>query len=277
MPTVVSEVGTMVAENVASILASVDGTPPAPNAQVWQTLSSGGWGAIAADPENEVGLRDILEVARSTGSFPYTTPLVATLLAGRWHGFDEEQLSSGVALVLSQDGEAVAPYYSEGVQLLDGTGALREAVPSFVDDFSLLNQVAAVAPDTVPVEGRQLDEVRASYLAVATGCADAAISTACAWAETREQFGQAIKGFQAVRHHLADAHIAREQVWTTAIAAAHEGEDSARWAKQGFALARTAIELSIQVHGGVGFTWEVGLQHYLNQVLALDSLLGGAR
>lgn len=277
MATVVSEVGTMVAENVASILSSFDGAPVEPNAQAWQTLAEGGWGAIAADPENEVGLRDILEVARATGAFPYTTPLVATLLAGRWHGFDEERLASGVALALPRGSEVVAPYYSDGVQLLGGSGELQQAAPASVSGFSLLNRVAELDAGTAPLEGVQLAEARAAYVAVAVGCADAAIRTACAWAETREQFGQAIKGFQAVRHHLANSHIAREQAWTAAIAAAHEPEHSARWAHQGLSLVRTAIELSIQVHGGVGFTWEVGLHHYLNQVIELDSILGRAR
>ncbi|WP_082763548.1 acyl-CoA dehydrogenase family protein [Frondihabitans sp. PAMC 28766] len=115
------------------------------------------------------------------------------------------------------------------------------------------------------------------FAAVAVGCADIVLTRSIDWARTREQFGQPIKGFQAVRHMLADAHIAREQAWTAAIAARHEAFRADVWAAQAFTLARRSIELGIQVHGGVGYTWEVGLQHHLDQVLELDSLFGGDR
>jgi alkylation response protein AidB-like acyl-CoA dehydrogenase len=94
-----------------------------------------------------------------------------------------------------------------------------------------------------------------------------------AWARTREQFGRPIASFQAVRHHLADLHIAREQAWTAAIACAHEPGASAAWARQSCDLAATAIELGIQVHGGVGFTAEVGLHLFLDHVLQIRSLI----
>jgi alkylation response protein AidB-like acyl-CoA dehydrogenase len=274
MATVVEEVGTMVAENVAEILRSADGAQPAPSQSVWGVLADGGWQTISADPENGMELREILEVARVTGRFPYSTPLVPTLLAGRWFDLDEDQLARGIVPVLRRGSEAVAPYYTEGVTVLDGTGSPVTADPASTQSFSLLAPVAVFAEDTVGLSGGQLAEARAAFAAVAVGAADAVIIKAVEWAQTREQFGQKIKGFQAVRHHLANAHIAREQAWTAAIAAAHEPENAGRWAHQAFALARTAIELGIQVHGGVGFTWEVGLQHFLDHVIELDSLLG---
>jgi hypothetical protein len=274
MATVVEEVGTMVAENVAEVLRSADGAQPAPNRRAWGVLADGGWQTISSDPENGMELREILEAARVTGRFPYSTPLVPTLLAGRWFDLDEDQLARGIVPVLRRGSEAVAPYYMEGVTVLDGTGSPVAAHPASTQSFSLLVPVAVFAEDTVGLSGSQLAEARAAFAAVAVGAADAVIIKAVEWAQTREQFGQKIKGFQAVRHHLANAHIAREQAWTAAIAAAHEPENAGRWAHQAFALARTAIELGIQVHGGVGFTWEVGLQHFLDHVIELDSLLG---
>lgn len=274
MATVVEEVGTMVAENVAEILRSADGAQPALNQSVWGVFADGGWQTISADPENGMELREILEVARVTGRFPYSTPLVPTLLAGRWFDLDEDQLARGIVPVLRRGSEAVAPYYMQGVTVLDGTGSPVAANPASTQSFSLLVPVAVFAEDTLGLSGGQLAEARAAFAAVAVGAADAVIIKAVEWAQTREQFGQKIKGFQAVRHHLANAHIAREQAWTAAIAAAHEPQNAGRWAHQAFALARTAIELGIQVHGGVGFTWEVGLQHFLDHVIELDSLLG---
>lgn len=277
MSTLVGEVGELVAENVGDAFEQAAGTPAGPDAGVWSTLADGGWGAISADPENGMELRDLLEVARVTGRYAYSTPLVSTLLAGRWFSPDEEVLSTGAALAFARGDQVVAPYWTEGVVTLDGHGAAVETAPVSVDAFSLAAPVAVLDSNIAVVDGLRLAEARAVFLAVGVGCADEVIRRAIDWSQTREQFGQPIKGFQAVRHHLANAHIAREQAWTSAIAAAHDPERSGRWARQGFTLARSAIELGIQVHGGVGFTWEVGLQHHLDQVVQLDSILGEAR
>lgn len=277
MSTVVEEIGAVVAENVAEILRSDADAPPEPNARIWSALAEGGWAAASADPEVGMELRDLLEVARVTGRHAYSTPLVATLLAGRRFDLDEKTLSRGVVPALRRGGQVVAPYHCAGVALVDAAGAIVSAEPSTVERFSLLVPVAVLPEDTAPIDGAALAEARAAFTAVAVGCADAVIARSVDWVQTREQFGQAIKGFQAVRHHLANAHIAREQAWTAAIAAAHEPDRSHRWARQGFSLARTAIELGIQIHGGVGYTWELGLQHYLAQVIELDSILGGRR
>jgi hypothetical protein len=274
MSSIVEEVGTLVAENVNEILESAVGSPAAPNAQIWASLAEGGWGSISADPDNAMQLRDILEVARVSGRFPFSTPIASTLLAGRWFELSEERLAAGVVPVLQRGHQLVAPFYSLGVTVIDGDGTQVEIDPSSVESFSLLTPVAVFPEGTTPVSGKQLAELRSVFVAIAVGCADAVITRSIEWSSTREQFGQPIRSFQAVRHHLANAHIAREQAWTAAIAAAHEPNKSASWARQGFALARTAIELGIQVHGGVGYTWEVGLQHYLNETIELEAALG---
>ncbi|KGJ73460.1 hypothetical protein GY21_11145 [Cryobacterium roopkundense] len=274
MSTIVQEMGAMAASSVREILDSGQGSPAAPNPQLWSILSDGGWGSISSDLENGVELRDILEVARVSGRYPYSTPIVSTLLAGRWFELDDDQLESGIVPAVRRGAQVVAPYYSDGVAVVDGLGGIIAASPSAAEPFSLLSPLAVLPSSTTVLSEAHLGELRAAFLAVAVGCADAVIDASIAWSTTREQFGQPIKGFQAVRHHLANAHIAREQAWTAAIAAAHEPARSAAWARQGFALARTSIELGIQVHGGVGFTWEVGLHHYLNHIIELQSVLG---
>ena len=277
MSTIVQEIGTMAASSVREILDSGRGSPAAPNTQLWSILSDGGWGSISSDSENGVELRDILEVARISGRYAYSTPIVSTLLAGRWFELDDDQLESGIVVAVRRGAQVVAPYYSDDVAVVDGLGVIIAASPIAVESFSLLSPLAVLPSGTTALSEGHLSELRAAFLAVAVGCADAVLDASIAWSTTREQFGQPIKGFQAVRHHLANAHIAREQAWTAAIAAAHEPARSATWARQGFALARTSIELGIQVHGGVGFTWEVGLQHYLNHIIELQSVLGEDR
>ena len=277
MVTVVEEVGSVVAENVGEILETAQGVPAAPHAEIWHALVEGGWGAVTADPDNGVEPREILEIARVTGRFPYSTPLVSTLLAARWGDRHEQDLAAGVVIALERGDQVVAPYYSPGARVVTSDGDVSLVEPLTVGTFSLVAPVAILPASTHAVPGVQAKEARAAYAAVGVGCADAVLSRAIDWVQTREQFGRPLKDFQAVRHHLADAHIAREQAWTAAIAAVHEPEAAARWARQSFALARTVIEIGIQVHGGVGFTWEVGLHHFLDQVVELDSILGAAR
>src|SRR5690606_3679392 len=154
-----------------------------------------------------------------------------------------DQLAAGVSLAFARGEETVAPYYLDGVRVLGGSGELQSITPIDMGHFALVTPVALLGDDVKVLAGVQLAEARAAYVAVAVGCADRALRTACEWVETREQVGQAIKGFQAVRHHLANAHIAREQAWTAAIAAGHEVENSARWARQGLSLARETVEL----------------------------------
>lgn len=111
------------------------------------------------------------------------------------------------------------------------------------------------------------------------GAAEAALALAVDYAGQREQFGQPIGGFQAVRHLLA---------WATtdcvALAAAStEAVRLDRCAPPGFDVAvkalagrngRRACERSLQVLGGIGFTTELDHHHFHSRVLALDALLG---
>ncbi|MFC0531456.1 acyl-CoA dehydrogenase family protein [Phytohabitans kaempferiae] len=274
MTVLVDEIGAIAAENVATILTNAP-------AQAWAKLVEGGWAALGADPDADLGIRDLQEIARAAGRFDTATPLVPTLLAGRWFRPDPQTLAGGVSLALPRGDEVVVSYVTDTVVVLDARG---KPLPHDLggarrEEFS---QVMPLAVFEAPVAGPALAaehaaELRAVLAAVAVGCVDAVADRSVEWVQTREQFGRPIKAFQAVRHHLANLHIAREQAWTAAIAGAHEPETALTWARQACELATTAIELAIQVHGGVGFTEEVGLHHFLNHVLQIESLLGAAR
>jgi hypothetical protein len=277
MSTLAGEIGVVAAENVEDIFESTAGASVGLDRDVWTVLTSGGWNAISSDPENGMELRDILEVARVTGRYTRSTPLVPTLLAGRWFDVGEDVLEAGATLAFRRGAETVVPYWSTDSAVLDGEGAQVAGEPVGVDDYALVAPTALLAGDVTPVGGERLAEARAAFLAVAVGCVDAVMDRTVDWVQTRQQFGQPLKNFQALRHQLADAHIAREHAWTAATAATQDPEHSARWAAMGFARARRAIEIGIQLHGGMGFTWEVGLHHHLNQIVQFDSFLGGLR
>ncbi|MGH3556356.1 MAG: acyl-CoA dehydrogenase family protein [Mycobacterium sp.] len=102
-----------------------------------------------------------------------------------------------------------------------------------------------------------------TLLAVAAdsiGVAAAALAMAVAWAGEREQFGRKIGSFQAVAHRCADMLVAlegaRSQVFAAAEADGLSEVDCMLAAAAAFDAAVFAAERSIQIHGGIGFTWE---------------------
>ncbi|CAO5242385.1 acyl-CoA dehydrogenase family protein [Frankia sp. AgKG'84/4] len=112
------------------------------------------------------------------------------------------------------------------------------------------------------------------------GAAERTLTLAVAHAGAREQFGQPIGTFQAVRHLLAWAQTDRVALESVATTAARLDEDSvpARHGEIVKALAgrngRRICERSLQVLGAVGFTREHSHHHFHSRVLALDALLG---
>ena len=128
-----------------------------------------------------------------------------------------------------------------------------------------------------------LARARTLFAAEAVGGASDCVDTAVEYAKVREQFGRAIATFQAVKHHCANMLVAAESavacVWDAARA---EGEDEHQFRLIAAAAATLAFpayvrnsELNIQVHGGIGFTWEHDAHLHLRRALTLQSLLGG--
>ena len=137
----------------------------------------------------------------------------------------------------------------------------------------------AGTPVEVIAGGRQalLDLGRVLVAAEASGMAHACTDQAAEYAKVREQFGRQIAMFQAVKHHCANMFVAAElstaAVWDAARAAAAGGDQLTFAAASAATLAVRAAyddaQLCIQVHGGIGFTWEHDAHLYLRRALAL--------
>ncbi|ELP69253.1 acyl-CoA dehydrogenase family protein [Streptomyces turgidiscabies] len=123
-------------------------------------------------------------------------------------------------------------------------------------------------------------DVTATVLAAeAVGAADRILELTVEHALHRVQFGRAIGSFQAVKHRLADVYVqvqaARSAAYYAAWATAHEGERVGGLAlAQALDSLRTATAEGIQLHGGIGFTWEHEAQLYFKRA-AGDELLFG--
>jgi alkylation response protein AidB-like acyl-CoA dehydrogenase len=118
--------------------------------------------------------------------------------------------------------------------------------------------------------------------AEAAGVLSWCVATAAEYAKIRVQFGRPIGQFQAVKHKCAGMGIALEQsraVLWDAAAALDKGDDTADFAAEIAALivpdaaVRVAADC-VQVHGGIGFTWEHDAHLYYRRGLALRALLG---
>ena len=126
-----------------------------------------------------------------------------------------------------------------------------------------------------------VDHARLLLAAEATGVARATTDMAADYARQREQFGRAIAMFQAVKHHcanmLVETEIATAEVWDAARAAAAGGEQFTYAAAMAATTAAHAADrnaqLNIQVHGGIGFTWEHDAHLYLRRALAIEALI----
>ena len=140
----------------------------------------------------------------------------------------------------------------------------------------------AGTPVEVIAGGRRalLDLGRVLIAAEATGIAHACTDQAAEYAKVREQFGRQIAMFQAVKHHCANMFVAAElstaAVWDAARAAAAGGDQLTFAAASAATLAVRAAyddaQLCIQVHGGIGFTWEHDAHLYLRRALALAAV-----
>lgn len=116
--------------------------------------------------------------------------------------------------------------------------------------------------------------------AEAVGVSWAALDMAVEYAKVREQFGRTIGTFQAVKHHAANMLVAAELTTAAAWDAARADDLDDAW----FGAAVAAVqaihsqvfnaENNIQLHGGIGFTWEHDAHLYLRRALTLAALTG---
>jgi alkylation response protein AidB-like acyl-CoA dehydrogenase len=134
-------------------------------------------------------------------------------------------------------------------------------------------------------EGGPREEQLAALSLEAVGIASKVLELAVDYTKTREQFGRPIGVYQAVSHRLSDTFVETELARSLAYWAAWcvaEGDEQAAVAVSAAKAycgdaAVAACERSIQVHGGIGFTWEHVLHHYYKRALWIQAFGGYAR
>ena len=155
-----------------------------------------------------------------------------------------------------------------------------------IDQSRKLFQLSFDQAAVEPIPNLSADALRSGLLTLlsadAYGAADRLLEVTVEYAKTREQFGQPIAQFQAVKHQLAEMALAvvtgRGLFWKAAREFDADCESAAKSASmakahitdQAMQMARSTVEL----HGGIGFTWESDVQLYFKRLMFDRSYLG---
>ncbi|MEU1076903.1 MULTISPECIES: acyl-CoA dehydrogenase family protein [unclassified Streptomyces] len=110
--------------------------------------------------------------------------------------------------------------------------------------------------------------------AEAVGAADHALERTVAYVKERHQFGRPIGSFQAVKHRLADRYVQVSAARSAAYYAAWDPDAGGLALAQALEALRSTAAEAVQLHGGIGFTWEHEAHLYLKRA-ASDELLFG--
>lgn len=179
------------------------------------------------------------------------------------------------AIVSGRPGRYGVRVHPDGV-VWDGGGALG---------IDLSARHAADSPTAVEADDRARRLAITLAAAEASGVARWCLDTAVEYAKTREQFGQKIGAFQAVKHLCAQMLETAEAINAAAwdAAAAYDNGDEDQWAFAVDVAEATcfdgAVEVAkgcIQVLGGIGFTYEHDAHLYYRRALSLRSLVGSS-
>jgi alkylation response protein AidB-like acyl-CoA dehydrogenase len=172
----------------------------------------------------------------------------------------------------------------EDVAVVDCTGGVTAEVPKNLDPTRRSARVTldGASADVIPGAAATLTAyARLLFSAEATGVARECTESAAEYAKVREQFGRPIAMFQAVKHHCANMLVATElataTVWDAARAADAGGDQLGYTAAMAATLAIPAGDFcaqhNIQVHGGIGFTWEHDAHLYLRRATAIEAII----
>ena len=143
----------------------------------------------------------------------------------------------------------------------------------------------------VSIPGKAIEAMNTALPALLTlvcadmcGAAEWQLQTTAEYARTRKQFDHNLGFFQAVKHPLADfmvaIDLARSHLYNAACAIDHEPDSAVQFARMAKSAANDAAGFgsrkSVQLHGGIGFTWESAVHIYLKRQLHSQTLLGDA-
>jgi len=185
--------------------------------------------------------------------------------------------ADGIGLFLvAGDAEGVT---RRGYPTIDGLRAAEIELDGVaVDASACLGEPGKAAPFIDSAEARGI----VALCAEAVGAMEEACDLTLDYLKQRQQFGVPIGKFQALQHRMVDMRIELEQARSMAILAASKLEADPAERAPAMSAAKALIgrvgrhiaEEAIQLHGGIGMTWEYSLPHYSKRLVMIDHQLG---
>ena len=242
---------------------------------IWQGLVEMGLpGLLVPEDQGGLGLRllDAALIAAECGRACLAAPLVDTAFVAVPWLVAKGDTADLAAIALGEKTVPLAHKINGWVS--DGDGSPLQSV----DPLRNLTAASAEATD----DPHLLDLGALMSAAQLVGIADAMLEQAVEYAKIREQFGQPIGAFQAVKHHLATATVALEFAKPVVWRAAQAMDDSIDSASVHVSHAKLAAgdaalqmaETAIQIHGAMGYTYEVDLHFWMKRSWALIGAWG---
>ena len=159
-----------------------------------------------------------------------------------------------------------------------------------MQSYDLTRPVGRVVFEEAPAEALPGDAALAWRYAVSSTCAELigvaqqAVDLSVAYAKEREQFGRPIGGFQAIKHKLAEMHAEVDAARAATYYACWAVDSGAEDADVAVSVAKSyaseacahAAGEAIQVHGGIGYTWEHDIHLYTRRAKSLQAFMGDA-
>jgi alkylation response protein AidB-like acyl-CoA dehydrogenase len=257
----------------ADVRAAWDADDPW-SAERWGALVEMGVVGLAELGLTEVDLVLLLEEA---GWAALPEPLAESALLGD----GTQKVAAAPADATHVAGAATADLVIVGTRTYAGVPGV-EPEPS-VDRARRLVRVADLGEPTGEVDD-PFDRMAFATAAVLVGLARRLVDMTVEYAKERQQFGQPIGGFQAVKHHLANAHLAVEfaapavhrAAWSLAQCEPTVARDVSMAKAMAGDAAEQAARVALQCHGAIGYTFESDLHLWMKRVWALAPAWGDA-
>jgi hypothetical protein len=248
-------------------------------ARLEHAITGSGWRVLRSDGASGVEIALVAEeLARGLVDVPFLGPVLADAL---------RPAEPGVTLAVGADLDTATAIDARGASralALDGTRLLVAPVGPAVESVDLTRLSASLAGPFEPageISAAHATRWQALALSVTSaemvGAARGAHALAVDYAKVRAQYGHPIGSYQAISHMLAEGlaliegseSILRYAAWAVDELRPAEAVKAARIAKVYCGqAARTVCETAIQVHGGIGNTWECLAHVFLRRVLA---------
>ena len=278
---------------------------------LWAEMAELGWAGIFLPEEfggQGLGTVELVILLEELGYALAPSPFLANAAAGLvlLHAGSDEQkarwlpgiasgeatgtvgiVKDGVAPLVPDADRAAVVILVDGASgtVLDGAGAGAEAL-STIDSTRRFSRVPLAGGEALGADpGPGLDRVETALAAELVGVAQRTMEMAVAYAKERKQFDRPVGAYQAVSHRCAQMLLETESARSATYYAGWTADFEPRTLPLAAAMAKSyaadagwrVSASSLQVHGGIGFTWEHDLHFFLKRARTDGQLFGSGR